>query len=592
MYYSGEQMSAPTSINMPLNVFPGATVDVTVNMIAPNTAGQYRGFWIFANANGTMFGIGLNASDPFWVEIKVAGDTFNEFGYDFWTNACAAQWKSGAGSLPCPGTAGDSNGFIIPDSHTELEDGTKGPAPSLLMSPQNKYNGYIQGTYPAFTVQPGDVFHATVGCENGYSCYVTFHLDYMNPNGYIGNFWTWREQSDKMNFTADVDLTPLAGKSVKFILMVLATGSPNGDRVRWVASSIRRQGTSLPPTITPIPPTITITPPTTDWQTYTNSTYGFQFKYPPQSEVFNQFPKSLLMNLPIIPGTNLGEKYLEMSVTQNAGTCQSPIDTIHGTSETVTINGISFLKQTGGDANVGNLHEVVAYSTARDNTCVSMGFVLHSLAAGNYDPPQLEFDRAAESAVFLQMMSTFTWITSNPSPTSIPPTITPHPPSPTITPIANPGTLVTNPQISKLHMLNSSNGWAVGNGYLLRTTDGGATWYNMLPVNPTGAYFPTSTKGWVIGDYSETNVGSLYRTTSGGQNWTRYDVPFNNGYIQFLDDNTGYVLEITGAAMNKQSVILFKTTDGGATWVQNYNNDPNAPGAGNSLPHWVDIRMA
>ncbi len=237
-------MSAPTSINMPLNVSPGATVDVTVNMIAPNNAGQYRGFWIFANANGTMFGIGSNASDPFWVEIKVAGDTFNEFGYDFWTNACSAQWKSGAGSLPCPGTAGDGNGFIIPDSHTELEDGTKGPAPSLLMSPQNKYNGYIQGTYPAFTVQPGDIFHATVGCENGYSCYVTFRLDYMNPNGYIGNFWTWREQSDKMNFTADVDLTPLAGRSVKFILMVLATGSPNGDRVRWVASSIRRQGTS------------------------------------------------------------------------------------------------------------------------------------------------------------------------------------------------------------------------------------------------------------------------------------------------------------------------------------------------------------
>ena len=182
------------------------------------------------------------------------------------------------------------------------------------------------------------------------------------------------------------------------------------------------------------------------------------------------------------------------------------------------------------------------------------------------------------------MMSTFTWIASNPSPTPIPPTITPHPPSPTITPIPNPDTIVTNPQISKLYMLNSSNGWAVGNGYLLRTTNGGTTWYNVLSVNPTGAYFLTSTKGWVIGDYSETNVGSLYRTTTGGQNWTRYDVPFNNGYIQFLDDNNGYVLEITGAAMNKQSVILFKTTDGGATWVQNYNNDPNAPGAGNSLP--------
>jgi hypothetical protein len=54
----------------------------------------------------------------------------------------------------------------------------------------------------------------------------------MNPNGYIGNFWQWREQSDKKNYTADIDLTPLAGRSVRFILTILATGSANGDRVR------------------------------------------------------------------------------------------------------------------------------------------------------------------------------------------------------------------------------------------------------------------------------------------------------------------------------------------------------------------------
>jgi photosystem II stability/assembly factor-like uncharacterized protein len=70
----------------------------------------------------------------------------------------------------------------------------------------------------------------------------------------------------------------------------------------------------------------------------------------------------------------------------------------------------------------------------------------------------------------------------------------------------------------------------------------------------------------------------------GGTNWTSYETPFSNGYLQFLDANTGYVLEITGAAMNKQSVILYKTTNGGVTWVQNYNNDPSVPGAGNTLP--------
>ena len=79
-------------------------------------------------------------------------------------------------------------------------------------------------------------------------------------------------------------------------------------------------------------------------------------------------------------------------------------------------------------------------------------------------------------------------------------------------------------------------------------------------------------------------MGSLYHTTNGGLNWTHYDVPFNSGYLQFLDNNNGYVLTITGAATNKQSVVLFQTSDGGATWTQKYNNDPNAPGSGNSLP--------
>ena len=106
-------------------------------------------------------------------------------GYDFQANACSAQWKSGAGNLPCPGVDGDGKGFTIPLNFTRLEDGTTGPAPSLLIAPENKYNGYIQGVYPTFTVQPGDRFRAGVGCESDYSCYVTFQLDYMTAAGTI-----------------------------------------------------------------------------------------------------------------------------------------------------------------------------------------------------------------------------------------------------------------------------------------------------------------------------------------------------------------------------------------------------------------------
>ena len=581
-YYSGEVMNAQTAVNMPFYVYPGETVDVTVNMVAPGAPGDYRSYWILANTSGTMFGIGSNASNPFWVDIRVAGESPQETGYNFWLNACSAQWKSGAGYLPCPGTAGDRKGYVIADNFSHLEDGTMGPAPTLLLAPENKYNGYIQGFYPAFTVQPGDRFRSVVGCEYGTSCYVTFRLDYMNPNGYIGNFWQWREANDKKNYTVDVDLSPLAGRSVRFILTILATGSANGDLVRWGAPMIIRAGGSEPPTITPVPPTITITPSTNDWLTYINSTYGFQFMYPPQAQIFNQFPESLLMNLPIIPGTNLMEKYLETSVTQNAGTCQSPLATpMHGTSETVTINGISFLKQTDGDAGAGNFHDWVAYSTARDNTCVSMGFVLHYLNAGTSDPPQPEFDRAAESAVFAQMMTTFTWLATPSTITPVPPTLTPVPP--TLTP--TPATPIYAPTISSLHMIDSVNGWALSDLYVLRTYDGGATWYNVLFESlPVGGYFASSTRAWVISNYADANIGSLYRTTDGGLNWTRYDVPFNGGYIQFLDDNNGFVLYGEASGMQKQAVQLYQTTDGGATWTLKYDNNPTLPTPSTSLP--------
>ena len=223
MYYSGEVMNAQTAINIPWNVYAGQTIDLTINMAAPGSPGSYRGYWILSNGNGQMFGIGPSASEPFWVDIKVAGE-FNEQGFDFWANACSAQWKSGSGYLPCPGTAGDRNGYVIADNFSHLEDGTMGPAPSLLMAPENKYNGYIQGYFPAFTVQPGDRFRAVVGCEYGSSCYVTFRLDYVTPNGGMFNFWQWREQNDRKNYTADVDLSPLAGRSVRFVLELLATG--------------------------------------------------------------------------------------------------------------------------------------------------------------------------------------------------------------------------------------------------------------------------------------------------------------------------------------------------------------------------------
>lgn len=73
VFYSGTQMGGPAALTFPQSVAPGQTVDLTVRLTAPNTAGSYRGYWMFKNANGALFGIGSLANKPWWVDIRVTG---------------------------------------------------------------------------------------------------------------------------------------------------------------------------------------------------------------------------------------------------------------------------------------------------------------------------------------------------------------------------------------------------------------------------------------------------------------------------------------------------------------------------------------
>jgi hypothetical protein len=425
VFYSGSRMSAPTALRMPATVYPGQTVDLALNMVAPLEAGMHRGHWILQNANGGLFGIGRDAAMPVWVEINVAGDASMAMGYDFVKNACAAEWKSGAGRLPCPGAYGDRAGYIIPVDAPKLEDGSTGTV-GLLVAPQDKYNGYIQGFYPTITVQPGDRFRTTVGCEHGASCYVTFRLDVMNAAGGISTFWTWREQNEGRFYNANVDLTPLAGRSVRFILTLLATGPATGDRVVWGAPYIERAHAPAtatpPPAFTPVP---TSTPPASNWQTHTNATHGFQFKYPLEAQKVDGGSDTFTrINLPFAPATNLKEKYLEIRASEDAVRCQSPLadlSMLEG-SEVIVINGITFLKQTGEDRGVGHIHEWIGYSTARDGICVNLDFILHSTNPDNYPTPPPRFDKPAETAVIEQIVSTYAWLSppaETPTPISL-----------------------------------------------------------------------------------------------------------------------------------------------------------------------------
>jgi len=65
----GAQMGAPSTVNLPGNVRPGETVDVSVNLIVPNTPGHYVGYWMLKSTAGVLFGYGDRADKPFFIDL-------------------------------------------------------------------------------------------------------------------------------------------------------------------------------------------------------------------------------------------------------------------------------------------------------------------------------------------------------------------------------------------------------------------------------------------------------------------------------------------------------------------------------------------
>jgi hypothetical protein len=65
IYASGNQMSGPAAVGIPAAA-PGQTIDISVNLVAPGTAGEYTGVWRLRASNNAIFG-------GYTVVIRVAG---------------------------------------------------------------------------------------------------------------------------------------------------------------------------------------------------------------------------------------------------------------------------------------------------------------------------------------------------------------------------------------------------------------------------------------------------------------------------------------------------------------------------------------
>ncbi len=377
VFSSGERMSGPPLVSVPREITPGSTVDMTVSLVAPSAAGSYRGYWMFQNAAGTRFGIGADAAKAWWVDIKVSGSPVT----------------------PTPG--------LTVRGYVRRADGTGLPGVTIYRSFAS-YNGEIVATTDAsgyfetgFAFIPGDEMVRVWPSASGYT--------FDPPDAYWRHYHGVEDRT--FNFVAfpagsvptstpGITDTPASGPTATETL----TPAPSETLTPIPSETPTATSTStLMPT-----PTATGTD-TAGWGTYQNTAYSFSFKYPPGTTLDPQTDTGGRLYLPFQAGTNLTKKYLDVSVAEGVSPCKSPgTKPPWGTSEYVTFNGIQFLKETWEEGLMSHRADWTAYSTAKDNACISMSFLLWSVVPEVVETPPPVYDPVAESAVFSAIMSTYT----------------------------------------------------------------------------------------------------------------------------------------------------------------------------------------
>ena len=251
VYYSGDQMSAPSATNLSANLAPGQVMDISVNMKSPAVDGKYKGNFMFRSDKGLIFGTGSTYSYPVYAEIEVSQaqviPNLNFDGLvfvipleflvnDMATNYCSAKWYNNNGTvLACPGTTSDNIGFVVRNDSPKLQDNQTHEGVALFTHPMWQDGGGIAGDYPLMTIENGMKFRATIGCGlGGSACDVVFKLNYRDEGGTFHSLKSWSMKYSDAPIDVEYDLSALAGVKVKLMLQVVTNGSSAQDWAHWV----------------------------------------------------------------------------------------------------------------------------------------------------------------------------------------------------------------------------------------------------------------------------------------------------------------------------------------------------------------------
>lgn len=157
-------------------------------------------------------------------------------------------------------------------------------------------------------------------------------------------------------------------------------------------------------------------------------------------------------------------------------------------------------------------------------------------------------------------------------------------------------------------MLDSNTGWAVAqaaadaNDHILQTADGGNSWRDVTPPEPSvppdpnlgpgknaAAFFMDAKDAWVAFGYPAgapvppAAVAVVWNTHDGGQSWTASAPVTTTAELEqywptnlaFANGTDGWLLAHAGAGMSHDYVVIFATHNAGASWAEVV--DPQAP---------------
>jgi hypothetical protein len=232
-------MSGKKTVALRATVKPGQTVDVSIDLIAPDDEGDYVGYWALRDTAGRIFGIGLDADAAFWVAIEV--QQADRMVHGFTDHLCDAVWRSQDGTLNCPGVEDDAKGFVMLMEQPHLEGGRVENEPGLMVNLNSDEDAWLAGEFPAFKVRKGDEFRTVISClDDSPDCFVRMRLEYSIDGGSVKTFQKWDEKSEGKYRKVRLDLSDLAGYEVEFILTVEAMEASDDNAAIWLMPSIWR----------------------------------------------------------------------------------------------------------------------------------------------------------------------------------------------------------------------------------------------------------------------------------------------------------------------------------------------------------------